>query len=46
MLSLDNVTIYFCTEPVDMRKSIDTLCIWVSEVLKKNPVPLYRQEKM
>lgn len=29
--------IYFYTQPVDMRKSIDTLCILVSETLKQNP---------
>ena len=37
MLSLENMKIYFYTQPVDMRKSIDTLCILVSETLKKNP---------
>jgi transposase len=37
MLNLENMTIYFYTQPVDMRKSIDTLCILVSEVLKQNP---------
>lgn len=29
--------IYFYTEPVDMRKSIDTLCILISETLRMNP---------
>ncbi len=38
MLNPENMKIYFYTQPVDMRKSIDTLCILVSDVLKKNPV--------
>ena len=29
--------IYFYTQPVDMRKSIDTLCMLISEDLKMNP---------
>lgn len=33
----NDLKIYFYTEPVDMRKSIDTLCILVSDVLKMNP---------
>lgn len=37
MLNLDNMKIYFYTQPVDMRKSIDTLCMLVSEILKMNP---------
>lgn len=37
MLNPEKVTIYFYTEPVDMRKSIDTLSILVSEVLGMNP---------
>lgn len=32
------MNIYFYTQPVDMRKSIDTLSMIVSEVLKMNPV--------
>jgi transposase len=37
MLNPEHVKIYFHTEPVDMRKSIDTLSILVSEVFKMNP---------
>jgi transposase len=37
MLNLVNMKIYFYTQPVDMRKSIDTLCVLVSEVIRKNP---------
>ena len=37
MLNPENLKIYFYSEPVDMRKSIDTLCILVSNVLKMNP---------
>lgn len=37
MLNPENMKIYFYTQPVDMRKSIDTLSILVSEVLKMNP---------
>lgn len=37
MLMPDDVKIYFYTQPVDMRKSIDTLCMLVSETLKLNP---------
>jgi transposase len=37
MLIPDEVKIYFYTQPVDMRKSIDTFCILITEVLKMNP---------
>ncbi len=37
MLIAEDMKIYFYTEPTDMRKSIDTLCMLVSEILKKNP---------
>jgi len=37
MLNLEDMTIYFYTQPVDMRKSIDTLCMLVSETLRMNP---------
>jgi transposase len=37
MLIPNNLKIFFYTEPVDMTKSIDTLCMIVSEVLKMNP---------
>lgn len=36
MLIPDEMTIYFYSEPVDMRKSINTLCILVAETLKRN----------
>lgn len=38
MLIPDDIKIYFYTQPVDMRKSIDTLSVLVSEVLKMNPI--------
>lgn len=39
MLKLDDdLKIYLYTPYTDMRKSIDTLCILVSEVLKMNPI--------
>lgn len=38
MLKLDDIKIYLYTPPTDMRKSIDTLCIMVSETLQMNPV--------
>jgi transposase len=37
MLIPADMKIYFYTQPVDMRKSIDTLCMIISEVLKMNP---------
>jgi transposase len=37
MLIPEDIKIFFYTQPVDMRKSIDTLCILVSETLKLNP---------
>lgn len=37
MLIPDDIKIYFYTQPVDMRKSIDTLNMLVSEVIKMNP---------
>lgn len=37
MLISDDVKIYLYTPPTDMRKSIDTLCVMISEVLKMNP---------
>ena len=41
MLMSDDIKIYFYTQPVDMRKSIDTLCVMVAEVLKMNPTDGY-----
>lgn len=38
MLIPDDVKIYFYTQPVDMRKSIDTLCVLISEIIKMNPI--------
>jgi len=37
MLIPEDIKIYFYSEPTDMRKSIDTLCVLVSETLKMNP---------
>jgi transposase len=37
MLMAEDIKIYFYTQPVDMRKSIDTLCVLISEDLKMNP---------
>jgi len=38
MLMLDNVKILFYSEPIDMRKSIDSLCVLISEILHCDPV--------
>ena len=37
MLIPESMKIYLYTLPTDMRKSIDTLCIMISDVLKMNP---------
>ncbi|MDQ2993833.1 MAG: IS66 family insertion sequence element accessory protein TnpB [Pseudomonadota bacterium] len=37
MLNTDNLKILFYTQPVDMRKSIDSLCILISDVLNMDP---------
>src|SRR5579862_4852387 len=37
MLIPEDVKIYLYTPPTDMRKSINTLCVMVSEILKMNP---------
>jgi transposase len=37
MLVIDDLNILFYSEPVDMRKSIDTLCVLISETLNCNP---------
>lgn len=34
---LDNLKILFYSHPVDMRKSVDSLCILISEILHCNP---------
>lgn len=38
MLIPDHIKIYFYTQPVDMRKSIDTLSMLISEIIKINPI--------
>src|SRR3984885_2862768 len=38
MLIPSDAKIYLYSQPTDMRKSIDTLCIMVSEVLKMDPI--------
>jgi len=38
MLIPEDVKIYLYVLPTDMRKSIDTLCVMISEVLKMNPI--------
>ena len=38
MLIPSDSKIYLYSQPTDMRKSIDTLCIMVSEVLKMDPI--------
>lgn len=38
MLIPEDVKIYLYSQPTDMRKSIDTLCIMVSEVLQMDPI--------
>jgi len=38
MLIPDDIKIYFYTLPVDMRKSIDTLSMLISEIIKMNPI--------
>lgn len=37
MLAIDNFQILFYSEPVDMRKSINSLCVIITEALKRNP---------
>lgn len=37
MLIPDDIKIYFYTQPVDMRKSINTLCMLVADIFKMNP---------
>lgn len=41
MLNTQALKIYFYTQPIDMRKSIDGLCMIVSEILKMNPTQGY-----
>lgn len=37
MLIPADIKIFFYTQPIDMRKSIDTLCVLISETIKMNP---------
>ena len=37
MLIPDNIKLYLRLEPTDMRKSIDTLCVVIQDVLQLNP---------
>lgn len=34
---IDDFQILFYTQPIDMRKSIDSLCVLITETLKRNP---------
>jgi hypothetical protein len=34
---IDEAKILFYSDPVDMRKSIDTLCVLITETLQQNP---------
>jgi transposase len=49
MLIPNDAKIYLYTEVTDMRKSIDTLCVLVSDVLRMNPAEghlfLFRNRK-
>ena len=38
MLSLNRSPIYLAREPIDLRKSIDGLSVWVSQVLGHDPL--------
>ncbi len=38
MLMLNDSPILFYSDPVDMRKSIDSLCVLISETLHCNPI--------
>jgi transposase len=38
MLVIDDAKILFYSEPIDMRKSINTLCVLVTETLHCNPM--------
>lgn len=35
---IDDVRILFYSEPIDMRKSINTLCVLITETLRCNPM--------
>jgi transposase len=34
---IDDLQILFYSQPIDMRKSIDSLCVLIAETLKRNP---------
>jgi transposase len=38
MLMIDEARILFYSEPIDMRKSINTLCVLIKETLSCNPM--------
>jgi len=38
MLRIEEVTLLFYSQPIDMRKSIDSLCVLVVETLHRNPM--------
>jgi transposase len=38
MLVIDDARILFYSEPIDMRKSINTLCVLITETLRSNPM--------
>lgn len=49
MLIPENIKIYFYLNPTDMRKSIDSLCILINDILAMNPANghlfLFRSKK-
>lgn len=49
MLKISDTAILFYSEPIDMRKSIDSLCVLITETLHKNPIDgtmfLFRNRK-
>ncbi len=38
MLMIDDLQILFYSHPIDMRKSIDSLCVLVTDTLNRNPM--------
>jgi transposase len=38
MLNIDDVKILFYSQPIDMRKSINTLCVLITETLHRSPI--------
>lgn len=49
MLVIDDIKILFYSEPIDMRKSIDSLCVLITETMYSNPIDgtfyLFRNRK-